>query len=324
MAAHPGMTLYIDDILQELYGELGDKAKAEKPRLEQSLQKGVKRGDWARVPEQPGCYTLSLELLAAPQPGESSQPQPAQQMAGAAAVDASFEVEAQQPVPEPEQPGETASPEPEFEGADPLLLPQYRRFQTRVAALKNLMAANPGVVLSIDTIVRELYGELSAADYQQRRARLDKAMYKGVKQGYWDSVPEQPHSYTINQALLSLSKPANLDAQETAAAAASSRSKAASKTAKRPTRKGDKVEMRPEYQGMSQLAAIEQALGKHSGQAMNAAQVTQELYGELEGKELSKLRGRTGSKLWDGEKQGRWQRVPEREGVYTLDLKLLQ
>lgn len=59
-----GTILHTDYIIRSLYGNLEKEAvKVEKQRLNETLGKGVARGLWDKVPDQPGCYTIDLKLV---------------------------------------------------------------------------------------------------------------------------------------------------------------------------------------------------------------------------------------------------------------------
>lgn len=48
------------------------------------------------------------------------------------------------------------------------------------------------------------------------------------------------------------------------------------------------------------------------------------LYGELEGEAFTQAKTKVGKTLWSGANQERWQSVPGKLGVYTLDFKVLK
>jgi flagellar biosynthesis chaperone FliJ len=59
-----GHILHIEYIIRSLYGELDpESVRAEKTRLDDTLLKGVEKGLWDKVPDQPGCYTIDLKLV---------------------------------------------------------------------------------------------------------------------------------------------------------------------------------------------------------------------------------------------------------------------
>ncbi|MBW4617696.1 MAG: hypothetical protein KME21_31805, partial [Desmonostoc vinosum HA7617-LM4] len=60
-----GTVCHIDFILLKLYGELEPKLfKIVKLRVQSTLTQGKENGYWSAVPEEPGCYTLDLGLVA--------------------------------------------------------------------------------------------------------------------------------------------------------------------------------------------------------------------------------------------------------------------
>lgn len=61
---HEGNILSADNVVQTLYGDLKPNLfKVAKDRITKSLSKGKIEGKWERVPDQQGCYTLSLASL---------------------------------------------------------------------------------------------------------------------------------------------------------------------------------------------------------------------------------------------------------------------
>jgi hypothetical protein len=69
LTEHSGTVLHLGFIVRSLYGELKPSLfKVIKTRVTSSLTKGVEQKLWARVADEPGCYTLDLKLIE-PLPG---------------------------------------------------------------------------------------------------------------------------------------------------------------------------------------------------------------------------------------------------------------
>jgi hypothetical protein len=88
------------------------------------------------------------------------------------------------------------------------------------------------------------------------------------------------------------------------------------------SKRKSKDEILPRYQNLSLIDAVETVVRENQGQILTPDKVTRELYGdELEGYALTKAKAKVGKTLWHGAKQGLWQRVPQKLGQYTLNLR---
>ncbi|MBD2014298.1 hypothetical protein H6F96_09965 [Microcoleus sp. FACHB-53] len=64
LTEHSGTVLHLGFIVHSLYGELEPSLfKVIKTRVTSSLTQGVEQNLWARVTDEPGCYTLDLKLI---------------------------------------------------------------------------------------------------------------------------------------------------------------------------------------------------------------------------------------------------------------------
>lgn len=64
LTEHSGTVLHLGFIVRSLYGELEPSLfKVLKTRVGSSLTQGVEQKLWARVTDEPGCYTLDLKLI---------------------------------------------------------------------------------------------------------------------------------------------------------------------------------------------------------------------------------------------------------------------
>jgi hypothetical protein len=74
LAEHSGTVLHLDFIVRSLYRELEPELfKVIKSRVGSSLQEGVEQKLWARVTDEPGCYTKDLSLVEPASPPPPSQ-----------------------------------------------------------------------------------------------------------------------------------------------------------------------------------------------------------------------------------------------------------
>ncbi len=94
---------------------------------------------------------------------------------------------------------------PPFSSRITSMRPQYEHYPTKLAAVRKLMEDNAGIVLHLDYILRELYGDLGA-EASVERERLVNTLYKGVKQGLWQKVPKELGCYTLSVVLLPSAK----------------------------------------------------------------------------------------------------------------------
>lgn len=182
------------------------------------------------------------------------------------------------------------------------LLPQYQHL-TRSEAVEKLLQENIGTILHTDYIVRSLYGNLEAEAFKVEKQRLYETLGKGVAKGLWDKVPDQPGCYTVDIKLVEREiKPTG------------------TKQANEPeTTKS--VEVLPAYQHLNYTQAVETVLRENVGQVMDSEKVVKILYGNLEAKDLSKVKDKIGKILWAGARQKHWQKVAGKLGAYIAITK---
>lgn len=170
---HEGTILHVEYIIRALYGELATEAiKAEKPRIYDTLSRGVEKGLWDKVPDQASCYTIDLDLLEL-EPSKKAQSgktrlQPRQSTRGLRSEE---------------------------------MLPQYRHlnFTEAVAAMVNESA---GQILTTEQVAQALYGEISGQALTKAKDRIGKTLWSGAKQDKWQRVPGQLGRYTLNLNLI--------------------------------------------------------------------------------------------------------------------------
>jgi hypothetical protein len=81
-------------------------------------------------------------------------------------------------------------------GESLLLLPEYQGM-TKLEAISRVLSDRPGRVLHQDTIIRSLYGELSADQLHLESRRMRASLFQGVKKNLWKRAVEQPSSYVV-------------------------------------------------------------------------------------------------------------------------------
>lgn len=188
------------------------------------------------------------------------------------------------------------------------MLPEYQHL-TKTQAVEKLLQDHEGSILHVDYIIRALYGELDADAIKAEKPRMYDTLSNGMEKGSWEKVPGQASCYTINLKLVEPESIATKTVQQNTT------------NLRRQHLRGKRSEeLLPHYQHLNLTAAVETVVQENAGQILTTDKVARELYGELEGRVLTKAKDKIGKTLWGGAKQGRWQRVPGRMGCYTLDL----
>ncbi|MCA6573926.1 MAG: hypothetical protein ACK5EU_16825 [Pseudanabaena sp.] len=81
---------------------------------------------------------------------------------------------------------------------------------------------------------------------------------------------------------------------------------------------------RPAYEGLTLTESIEKILNERQGQAVNADDVVNILYGDLSETVFRVAKERVTKNLSKGKGENRWKRVPNQLGYYTLSLESLK
>ncbi len=179
------------------------------------------------------------------------------------------------------------------------MLPQYEKL-TKFEAVESILREKAGSVLHVDWIVRALHGKLLENDLKAERARMSPTLLDGVKKALWDKVPGETRCYTIDLD--------QLDRDQE----------------KQRRTKDDPPKMLPAFLALKLIDAVDFVINENAGQILSTDFAAPQLYGKLEGQDLSKAKEILGRALWRGAEAKRWQRVPKRKGAYTLDLRLLE
>ncbi|MEM9925095.1 MAG: hypothetical protein AAF915_15315 [Cyanobacteria bacterium P01_D01_bin.50] len=77
------------------------------------------------------------------------------------------------------------------------MLPKYQGYSIKNAIII-LMRYQPNTHFHINTIVRNLYGDLTKKQYQTARVSVTKALSLGFKSGLWFKVLHSPGVYTLH------------------------------------------------------------------------------------------------------------------------------
>ncbi|MBD2533909.1 hypothetical protein H6G97_31945 [Nostoc flagelliforme FACHB-838] len=168
-----GTVCHIDFIVRALYGELDSNLfKVVKGRVQSSLTQGRERNYWVTIPDEPGCYTLDLNLVA---PNNGS------------GVSKSIKNKKKKPfVP----PTKTVPMLKAFEG------------QFLIDALTSLFEQNPGKVFSVAEVIAGIYGEIDSQQLREIKNKILNELSRGYRTGRFSRVPNQIGFYTWDSNLI--------------------------------------------------------------------------------------------------------------------------
>ncbi|AVH69813.1 hypothetical protein [Nostoc sp. 'Lobaria pulmonaria (5183) cyanobiont'] len=170
---HIGIVCHIDFIVRSLYGELDSHLfKVVKGRVQSSLTQGRERNYWVTIPDEPGCYTLDLSLVAPSNRNGASR---------------SIKNKNKKPfVP----PTKTVPMLKAFEG------------QFLIDALTSLLEENPGKVFSVAEVIAGIYGELDSQQIREIKNKVLNELSRGYRTGRFARVPNQIGFYTWDSNLI--------------------------------------------------------------------------------------------------------------------------
>ncbi|MEH2204495.1 MAG: hypothetical protein V7K53_10505 [Nostoc sp.] len=168
-----GTVCHIDFIVRSLYGELDSNLfKVVKGRVQSSLTQGRERNYWVTIPDEPGCYTLDLSLVAPNNRNGASR---------------NIKNKNKKPfVP----PTKTVPMLKAFEG------------QFLIDALTSLLKQNPGKVFSVAEVIAGIYGELDSQQIREIKNKVLNELSRGYRTGRFARVPNQIGFYTWDSNLI--------------------------------------------------------------------------------------------------------------------------
>jgi len=170
MGENAGTILHIDYIIRALHGDLdADALRAENGRMSQTLIEGKKKGLWHKVPGEPGCYTLDLDLVAPELAAKVNQPR---------------QFGRHQKYPSRSKPGLK-------------MLPAYSQLNL-IDAVEEIVKQKAGQILNPDLVARTLYGELSGQALIKAKEIVGRALWSGASQKRWQRLPGQKGAYTLD------------------------------------------------------------------------------------------------------------------------------
>ncbi|BBD65729.1 hypothetical protein NIES4072_05930 [Nostoc commune NIES-4072] len=168
-----GTVCHIDFIVRSLYGELDSNLfKVVKGRVQSSLTQGRERNYWVTVPDEPGCYTLDLSLVAPSNRNGASR---------------SIKNKNKKPFIPPTK-----------------AVPMLKAFEGQflIDALTSLFEENPGKVFSVAEVIAGIYGELNSQQLREVKNKVLNELSRGYRTGRFSRVPNQIGFYTWDSNMI--------------------------------------------------------------------------------------------------------------------------
>jgi hypothetical protein len=196
-------------------------------------------------------------------------------------------------------------------GVDIPMLGEYAEL-SRMDAIKKLLQEHLGTVCHIDFIVRSLYGDLEPHIFKVVKGRVQSSLTQGKERQVWFGMPNEPGCYT-------------LDLNSVNANNTNGHSKTGNAKKKKPvvTPKTKAVSMLKPYEGQFLIDALTSFFRQNPRKVFSVSEVISGLYGELDADEIREIKSKVLNELSRGYRIGRFSRVPNQVGFYTLDIKLL-
>ncbi|MEC4816400.1 MAG: hypothetical protein SAK29_24505 [Scytonema sp. PMC 1069.18] len=163
-----GTVCHIDFIVRALYGDLESNVfKVVKSRVQSSLTHGKEKSYWSAVPDEPGCYTLDLNLVTSADSKNKSK---------------ALKPKKKKPFMLPK--ARRVSMLPEYEG------------KFLIDAICILLQKNSGRVFSVADVILGLYGEIDAEQLREIKTAVHNELSRGHRIGRFSRVPEKLGYYS--------------------------------------------------------------------------------------------------------------------------------
>lgn len=165
-----GKVCHIDFVVRSLYGDLESTAfKVVKGRVHSSLTHGKEQMYWESVPDEPGCYTLDLNLITpsgSKSRSKKGKSKPRKQLV------------------------------PQRTKKIPML-PQYEG-QFLIDAISSFLEDNSGKIYSVSEIIEQIYGALDEEEIRDMKIRsmVLGELSRGYRIGRFARVPNKLGYYT--------------------------------------------------------------------------------------------------------------------------------
>ncbi len=162
-----GTVCHIDFIVRSLYGDLDQKLfKVVKGRVHSSLTHGKEKNYWAAIPDEPGCYTLDLNLVTANNRKAQSK---------------TIKSKKRKPFVLPRT--KRVAMLPQFDG------------QFLIDAISSYLESNPRKTFSVAEIILGVYGELDAEQLREIKSPVLNELSRGYRIGKFSRVPNKVGFY---------------------------------------------------------------------------------------------------------------------------------
>lgn len=226
---------------------------------------------------------------------------------------------------------------------------------TLTEAIEKILNERQGQAVNADDVVNILYGDLQETVFRVAKERVTKNLSKGKGENRWKRVPTQLGYYTLSledltsvptstikrgrgaakaveaapkvtKAPKAAKAPKATKAAKAITPSAKASKKAEPATAPQPKKSGrmSSLVMRPLYQGNTLTDAIEKVLQERKGEFVNADSVVKALYGDLSVENFRQAKDRVTKNLSKGKLDGKWERVPNQLGYYTLSMSAVK
>jgi hypothetical protein len=183
---------------------------------------------------------------------------------------------------------------------------------TRMDAIKKLLQEHLGSVCHIDFIVRSLYGELPPHVFKVVKGRVQSSLTQGKERQVWFGIKNEPGCYTLDSSLVNANN-------------TNGRSRTANAKKKPPIVQLETkvVPMLKPYEGLFLIDALTSFFRQNPGKVFSVAEVISGIYGKLDAEEIREVKSKVLNELSRGYRTGRFSRMPNQVGFYTLDFKLI-
>lgn len=170
LVENKGKVCHIDFVVRSLYGDLESTAfKVVKGRVHSSLTHGKEQMYWESVPDEPGCYTLDLNLITPP--GSKAKSKKSR--------------------------GKSRKPLVPQKAKKIPMLPQYEG-QFLIDAISLFLEENSGKIYSVSEIIEQIYGALDDEEIRDMKIRsmVLGELSRGYRIGRFARVPNKLGYYT--------------------------------------------------------------------------------------------------------------------------------
>ncbi|MBD2450268.1 hypothetical protein H6G76_24525 [Nostoc sp. FACHB-152] len=183
---------------------------------------------------------------------------------------------------------------------------------TRMDAIIKLLQEHLGSVCHIDFIVRSLYGELPPHVFKVVKGRVQSSLTQGKERQAWFGIKNEPGCYTLDLSLVNANN-------------SNGRSKSTNAKKKPPVvqPQTEVVPMLKPYEGLFLIDALTAFFRQNPGKVFSVAEVISGIYGKLDAEEIKEVKSKVLNELSRGFRTGRFSRMPNQVGLYTLDFKLI-